>query len=173
VDSYRRVYSAGIQQDGKTTLAAVDLSQVVALAAGITELSNALDAKMPTEAGNIKAARGSVQGYAQERGGNYLDITQVMLELEKHCGDQHVRSLASHVRDLVRAAVFANYAGSARQGAFGSHGLAIYFPATRNDYENDDLANHEYERNLATFPVKFIDETAWRGFLETYWTSIQ
>ena len=69
----------------------------------------------------------------------------IVAEARRRAEQVAARSEQPVVRERAQAVLAAldgmrldNYAGEARQGEFGSNGLAIYFPATGTDFRTDD-----------------------------------
>ena len=62
-----------------------------------------------------------------------------------------------------------NYASPARQGEFGSHGLAIYFPGGHLMYHLDP--DHDaYRPTNPSHPVQFVDNEQWPHLVHSYMT---
>lgn len=193
VDSYRRRYG-GSNEYGRpnplTTLSATDLTRFEEFAAAISALSRSMTAKLNAEKANIKAARDACAVYAPDALGDnrdyffHVDLARFCEQIIARTRDQEIKNRARAVRDMIKAAVLHNYAGDKRQDAFGSQGLAIYFPPGRAAYQNDWLHERGYENsrtrkrggkaeNAATekppvFPVEFVENHYWADFLHAY-----
>ena len=185
VESYRKRYgtAAGDREPNlKTTLSLTDLKAMDALADAISALSKSLISKFDAEKENIKAARDACAVYAPNALGDgrdyfyHVDLARFCEQLLQHTQDREIRQRASAVLGIVKAAVPDNYAGAARQGMFGSNGLAIYFPPSGSAYKDDWLSERGYDnsRTLATgekapdFPVEFVERHYWADFLHVY-----
>ena len=62
-----------------------------------------------------------------------------------------------------------NYASPLRQGEFGSHGLAIYFPGHHFLYHLDPDCDAYRPANSA-YPVEFVEKEKWSTFVHSYMT---
>jgi hypothetical protein len=51
--------------------------------------------------------------------------------------------------------------------AYGSNGLAIYFPQTRQQLEQDPFAEKGYEKTNSFKPVDFVKDKDWADLLHT------
>ncbi|HEX8844593.1 MAG TPA: hypothetical protein VF791_08110, partial [Pyrinomonadaceae bacterium] len=63
------------------------------------------------------------------------------------------------------------YAGSEREGTFGSKGIAIYFPETKSAYQSDSYGSAYRDGNLA-YPVEFVEQLRWDNFLHAYFERV-
>lgn len=62
-----------------------------------------------------------------------------------------------------------NYASPARQGEFGSHGVAIYFPGAHLMYHLDPDYD-AYRPTNPSHPVQFVDNEQWSALVHSYMT---
>jgi hypothetical protein len=198
VDSYRRRYGTpndNGRMNPQVTLSATDLTGFEAFAAAISALAKSMTEKLDAEKQNIKAARDACSVYAPNALGDkrnyffHVDLVRFCEQLIARTRDREIRDRAQAVRDMIKAAVLHNYAGAERRGAFGSHGLAIYFPPSRTAYEHDWLHEGGYENartrkrgggakndtgrraeaeGQPVFPVEFVENHYWADFLHTY-----
>lgn len=185
VASYRKRYGTKIDKrevNQKTTLSLTDLTSMDSLAEAISTLSDSLISKFDAEKQNIKAARDACAVYAPNALGDgrdyfyHVDLANFCAQLLQRTQDREIRQRAAAVLGIIRRAILDNYAGTARQGAFGSKGLAIYFPPGGTAYKNDWLSERGYEnsRTLAPgekapeFPVEFVERQRWADFLHLY-----
>ena len=67
--------------------------------------------------------------------------------------------------------VIGNWASAQRQGKFGSEGVAIYFPKTQVDFDND-ADGSAYQPGNTVYPVEFVDKQKWASFLHGYLTKL-
>lgn len=185
VDAYRADYSAGIHLDPDTTQSAVRLDGMEQMAMRVAALAQSLKAHLGTELVLIRGARQACSVYAPNSFGDGLDYFH-HLDLVKFCDEllartqqpatpaqREIRERASAVRNAVSASVLANYAGASRRGAYGSNGLAIYFPATGTLYTRDRFAEGGYEKSNTRYPVEFVNKTAWTDFLHAYYQQVR
>jgi hypothetical protein len=185
VDSFAQRYGTATEvrdPNPLTTLSAVDLTKLDQLAVAITSLSKGLIAKFNAEKSNIRSARESCSVYAPNALGDgrdyflHVDLARFCDELVARSRDQEIRNKAAAVSAIIRSAVLRNYAGAARRGTFGSHGLAIYFPPDASSYEKDWIKEDGYEnsrtrphgRKPPVFPVEFVEKHYWSDFLHVY-----
>jgi len=187
VDSFKKTYGPATDiQNLTTTLSAMDLSRAGQLADAITLLSKSLIAKFNSEKKNIKAARDECSVYAPNVLGDnhnyflHIDLARFCDRLIAHTDDREIKDQASLVRKIIEAAVLRNYAGADRQGSFGSHGLAIYFPPDNSSYCNDRLKEDGYENSRTKpgqpappFPVEFVETHYWADFLHVYFDNFK
>jgi Clostripain family len=169
VDSYRKTYET-ISPD--TTLAAIDLSQIVGVASKISAVADLLSNNIQSTAQSIATARNSVQTYAPGYQFYHVDMIEFLNQMRKVTTDPKLVGSIDATISMINSAVIANYAGTDRQGAYGSHGLAIYFPARGADHLNDPFAEGGYEKGNKYYPVQFVDDFHWSDFLHKYWTEI-
>lgn len=178
VQSYEKRYTTPGRVLPDTTLSAIDLSKAGPLADAVSAFSDALVQQIPAEAANIKVARGDCRVYAPDPfddGKDYffhIDIGRFAERVEARCQNANLRQRAAAVRAALSAALLANYAGADRQGDFGSQGLAIYFPATGSDFQNDVVAENGYDPQNNNFPVAFVREQRWVKFLQKYYQEV-
>lgn len=176
VNSYKRTYE---QQDPTTTLSAIDLSKMSALATAVSLLADALRPLTSTSAQSILDARTESHEFAPNHRGDgknyfhHVDLHRFASRVVVDLNDPNVRSSAEVVEQRVNDAVIANYAGSLRQGDYGASGLAIYFPLRAADYANDGFEEDGYKKNNSFWPVAFVQDATWGDFLNAYWTVIQ
>jgi hypothetical protein len=179
VDSYKRTYTVGapgVLPDPETTLAAVDLSQgkMAALAQVISDLGDELTASLDTELSNIKAARADCLPYAPGEGFYGIDLHRFCEQLAARTGKQSLRDRAQAVvRMLDTTPIILNaYAGSERQGSFGSRGIAIYFPETKSVYDSDPYGTAYQDATPVDYPVEFVEQHRWDNFLHAYFERV-
>lgn len=170
VDSYKTQYAS---QSG-TTLSSVRLSSMNTLAASIDNLASALIAQLgsSSELTKIKAARTACRIYGGQPIGPSafynIDFRRFCEQLAGSTQNQAIRDAAQQVvQEISRQVVISNYAHSSRQGNFGSQGIAIYFPATKSQYDGDSLSSAYQDANMS-YPVEFVQTHRWDNFLQEY-----
>lgn len=177
VDSYRRRYAEPPDEllpDDTTTLSAIDLGGMEALATAISDLSRTLMRKRDAELPRLKAAREACKHIAPDTYGDgfdyffHIDFIRFCQQLEERTTDQEIRAKASAAASAAKRVVLANYAGQRRHGNYGASGLAIYFPPGRSAYVNDAIAERRYQRDNAEYKVEFVEKHAWVDFLHSY-----
>jgi hypothetical protein len=151
-----------------TTLSAVDLDKVSALASAISTFSDTAVPLLASELPAFRAARGACKNYAPGYGLNSIDFGHYIEEVEKNASSPALRRCAADSRARLKELIVENYASAKRQGAFGSTGLGIYYPNSGSAYEKDpDREGYDAANNL--FPVEFVQKEHWAQFLREYW----
>jgi len=184
VQSYEARYSREtdfIEPDPTTTLSAVRLASMNAVADTITRFAVRLTAKLDDELANIKAARNDCSNYAPNPYGEdpprdyfyHIDFIRFSDRVAQRAQDAELKTRAEEARDAVRALVVSRYAGRARLGSFGSDGLAIYFPPGATAYREDRFAEGGYEKANSRHPVEFVQNHKWADFLHAYLARVQ
>jgi hypothetical protein len=166
VDSYRRKHA---NADRTTTMSAIDLAKVTALASSVFSVADELISKLPNEMTNIRKAREACQPFAPGYGLHGIDLARFLDQIIVNTTDPEVISKSKIARAAVQSMVIGNYAGALRQKpyGYGSFGLAIYFPQSRTFYEADP--DHQgYEKLNNDHPVEFVKNEHWSDFLEAY-----
>lgn len=175
VRSYKDSMREGSFED--RTLAAIDLTQTGDLVDLLSTLSGALIRDLGRQKRAVDEARRSCLYYAPkscERGTAdcvfHVDLRKFTEGLaQSRFASAAVRRYARSVSDCIDAMVIDKYRGPLRVD-HGSHGLAIYFPATRDEYACDPLAPGAYYRSNREFPVTFVADrkVLWVDFLQAY-----
>jgi len=169
VASYEAEYKIN---DPATTLSAIELSGIEMLASSIDKFSNRLMAHMKNDLQAVVDARRAISQYGITPTTDYklfhIDLGKFLEEIESRTKDNDLKDAATETRKLIASSVIANYAGTKRQGSFGSNGLAIYFPPKMSEYKNDPHAQHGYEKTNEDHPVAFVREHAWADFLHAF-----
>lgn len=166
VDSYGLTYE---HTRPNTTLSAVRLANgnVGKLAAAISALSRELMIGLDGELQRIKQARISSFVYAPKRGYHGIDLHRFCYQLERSGVNPRLRARAAEVMTIVDSMVIHNYVGKYRRGEFGSRGLAIYFPATNEAYQEDKYKQAYTDENEFQV-VQFVRDHLWDNFLHAY-----
>jgi Clostripain family len=164
VAAYRKYYG---DRDA-TTLAAIDLAKSTTLAKALSQFTTTAIRNLEDHLPAIKQARDACENYAPGYGLNSIDLGRFFDQVTKAPGvDNALAKKASTAKAAVEDAVIDNYASSLRQGAFGSEGLAIYFPKSELEFENDP--DHDaYLPGNTYYPVEFVDKQKWSKFLHSY-----
>jgi Clostripain family len=164
VDGYRRQY----QDRQLTTMSLLDLSKVDDLSKSVSSLALKITDNLNKEKSALGIARTKVQPYGKEAGLRYsIDLSNFLDEYAKATSDANVKAAISAAKAKLTPAILANYASKKSQGPFGSQGLAIYFPATTQDFMADyDHAG--YLKDNTNYPVAFVQKEKWADFLKAY-----
>jgi hypothetical protein len=174
VEQYARYYAPGSDvENSATTLSAIDLSKMEGLAKATSVFSEKLISGLASEKVAIQTARDDCQEYATGSQIYHIDYGHFLKSLRNASSSMEIKAEAQRLIDLLSSAVVANYAGSDRQGDWGSTGLAIYFPKTLTLYTKDPYAEKGYEKNNTFMPVEFVQKERWTDFLHAYWKAIQ
>jgi hypothetical protein len=170
VHSYRETYE---KTNPATTLSAANISRgnVERLAAAVSSLAQELIVNIDSDLDYIKDARRRSSKYAPARNYHGVDLHRVALLLATSRADPTLRARARDVQLLVEQMVIACYAGSERQGDFGSYGLAIYFPESETAFR-DDLFGPGYTQENIFYVVQFVAEQEWDRFLKEYFERV-
>jgi hypothetical protein len=170
VDSYRKAHEQGMPD---TTLSAVKLSDgaIGGLAAAVSALSRELMISLETALPQIKQARMSCYVYAPKRGYHGIDLYRFCAQLVEADVPPPLRASAKEVLRQIDLLVIHNYAGRERQGAFGSRGLAIYFPADNAAYQADKYKAAYTDENEFQV-VQFVRDHIWDNFLHAYFKRV-
>jgi hypothetical protein len=172
VRSYEKTYVNGTHSDPETTLSAVDLAETTNVASTMSNLSDTLVENIGNELQNIIEARASSSVYAPGRQFYHIDIKQFLDQLSRKTENPTIKNRITLASNALSKMVVANYAGSARQGSYGSNGLAIYFPSSESEHVNDPWAEGGYEKNNTFYPVEFVQKERWSDFLHHLWSKV-
>lgn len=174
VTLYRELNAAGARNDPRRTLAAFRLDFMGDLADGVSELSKRLINATLAERRLIQRARDRCPVYAGGFCGSdedcffHVDLKRFVDLIGQTTRDPRIRAQAAEVVRLFLRARVDWYAGAERGCDYGSEGLAIYFPRTRDEFENDQLQERAYRKANSDFPVEFVQKNEWPQFLHVY-----
>jgi Clostripain family len=168
VESYQARYDGPFSEE---TLSAIDLDRTERLTRAITLLADACQAKIDSELHNIRKARTGCKNYAPGYGLHGIDLGLLCDQLVSNTTDPVISARAKAVRRALDRMVIAKFAGPKRQSGFGSNGLAIYFPATKSQFDSDP--DHDgYLETTTLFPVEFVRNHNWDSFLQVYFERV-
>ncbi len=170
VSAYRERYG----DTYKTTLSAIDLAKVASLAEGLTDFSSLLGQQIDHELPVFREARLACRHYGEEAGlETSVDLSYFLDRYAKASGNNDLAEKARAVRTLITQAVVANYASQRLQGEYGSFGIAIYFPASKKDFDDDSPDNHGYQLDNTDHPVEFVQmKKGWAPMLHEYFKRV-
>lgn len=167
VSSYRDNYG----DNDSTTLSALDLKQVSSLASELSRLSDMILQKQTEFFPLVSAARATRGAYNDPANPVSIDLIGFLKALEEQAaaapGNAMLRAQIGKTMVAARRAVVANYASEIRGEPWGSHGIAIYFPATLDDF-NNDAWSEGYLRSNDFKPISFVASERWSVFLAAY-----
>jgi hypothetical protein len=180
VRSYEKAYGnlPPPQRDLGTTQSAIRLDAIGPLADAISELSQLLGNSLDQNLETIREVRGSCSPYGrlQTCGGRIcyhnIDLGRFIDLLAARTSDSGVAAAARKVSARLAAARVDNWASPARQGDWGSTGLAIYFPPNRSAYEADVTRMQGYQKDNRNYPVQFVQDHEWADFLHTWFAKV-
>ena len=153
----------------KTTLSAIDLTRVGDLARTLSDFANTAKACLGEDTIKFfKTARFACKNYAPGQNLHSIDLARFMDQIVAGGASPEIKTKAAEVRKQIGSAVVANYASKLRQGKYGSHGIAIYFPGSYAAYRTDPDRDG-YEAGNTKYPVEFVDRETWAAFLRRYW----
>jgi hypothetical protein len=171
VKAFRDHYSTF---SNETTLSAVSLDEAEGVATGVSELADALRQSIATGNANrlvhakeLRTARAECEIYAPQYGiYHHIDLGRFLDQLVGGSSDQGVRTAVQQLRARIGTAVLANFASRSRDVStrWGSSGLAIYFPETKELFE-EDVNRLAYSEANTHYPVEFVQRHRWDNFL--------
>lgn len=170
VNSYRKQYQFS---ERTTTLSAVDLSKMDAVASAISEFADEMSKTIKPNLSAIKKSRANCNHYAPKHTRPspfyHIDFLRFCDQLISKSSNSVLKQKAESAKKMVKSVVLENYAGELRRGGkFGSYGLAIYFPPSGTDYKEDARSQGGYDKNNTLFPVEFVATHKWADFLHEY-----
>jgi hypothetical protein len=162
VQSYKECY--GDRQ--MTTLSASRLSEIDAAANAISGVANALRADATNSFPVLSAVRSQLKGFADYARLGYSVDAQSLFERLAAATKGAVKDAASTAAKAIQKCVVCSYASSQCKG-YSPRGLALYFPATQEDFMRDP--DHEgYQRSNQHFPIDFVNNSDWSLLLKDY-----
>jgi hypothetical protein len=176
VRSYEKTYTLNPTPKLDTTLSAVNLSrgEMDALAQSISALSEELIVSLGhAELRNIQKARDNCTPFDPGSAYHGIDLYRFCEQLAQMTKRRPLRLRAESVMRILRRNTIARYAASGRQGRFGSHGIAIYFPASGELFRYDPFHDAYIEGSAAEYPVDFVQRHRWDNFLQEYYKLVR
>ena len=174
VQLYRKLNGRDVRADPARTMAAFRLDFIGDLADAVSVLSaKMLVAPLP-ERRIIQRARDRIPVYASGFCRNdedcfyHVDLKRFADLLRQNSREPAIRVQAEEVGRLLERARIEVYAGEERGCDYGSAGLAIYFPRTRDEYQFDPIQERAYRKANQHFPVEFVQTNKWTEFLHVY-----
>ncbi len=168
VEGYRKYYG----DSDATTLSAVDLTKTTKLATAVSQFAATASDKIADNLPVLKRARNACANYAPGYGLNSIDLGRFLDQVANAAGaDATLAKKATTARNALHDMVIDNCASAQRQGKFGSEGVAIYFPKTQVDLDND-ADGSAYQPGNTVYPVEFVDKQKWANFLHRYLSTV-
>lgn len=162
VTEYVSSYSAS-----DVTQSAVDMAEIGDLYTKINAFTNQANAEWD----KLKTARNNSREYHSYLCGPYcwgVDLWDFANRVNNLVTSSSIQAAALDLRNAVDDFVIAEGHGS---GMSGSHGIAIYFPATQTVFNNDP--DHTgYEESNTFMPVDFVTYANWDNWLQDFYSNI-
>lgn len=174
VREYETLHGVAERDDPARTLAAFRLDQMGEVAKALSRLSVALIDEMADERETVARVRRRLPVYAEGPCGQvddclyHVDLKRFADLLARYATSPIVKEHAQEVSLLIADSRVARYAGAHRDCDYGSEGLAIYFPATANEFRFDPLQERAYRKANQDHPVEFVQNEQWSEFLHVY-----
>ncbi|MFQ5865941.1 MAG: clostripain-related cysteine peptidase [bacterium] len=159
VTKYGNAYGSGITQSS------VDVAELSNVCNKIDALTN----RMNTEWASLQAARANTFQY-HPYGASYwgIDLWDFADKVYNQVTSTEIKTAALQLRNAIDDFV-TNERHSPDMA--GSHGVAIYFPPTQTEFNNDP--DHTgYEESNTYMPVDFVKYHRWDNWLQDYYTNI-
>ncbi|MBN1420311.1 MAG: hypothetical protein JXP34_16140 [Planctomycetes bacterium] len=171
VDSYADSY--GVANKKFLTLSAVDLGRLPELADAVSRLADACTAGLAGGLQGIRKSRDACSTYGQPYYLHGIDLYRFCEQLDANCDSESICGAATSILGIMAKTVVHSYAGSKRkdEDLYGSHGVAIYFPATGNSFYSDPDHIGYLESN-PNYPVQFVQDQRWDNFLRAYYEKL-
>lgn len=178
VTLYDELHDARNRNDPSRTLAAFRLDRIEALATALSELSGLLIDDMALERPFIRRVRARCMQFAPDPFAvhdrfYHVDLKRFVDLLAQETPNPEVKAAAENVSEMLTRARIHHYAGALRSCDYGGEGLAIYFPATREQFRHDPLQEKAYLKANGFQPVEFVQNEEWSAFLHVYFFSVR
>jgi hypothetical protein len=167
-----RAYADYYGDRDATTLSAVDLSRAEPAARALSRFATLASGDLATHLPAIRRARQACENYAPGYGLHSIDLIRFLEQVAAAPGvDAALARRANSARAALEGMVIDNYASTQRQGRFGSAGVAVYFPESKQAYDNDPDGDG-YALGNTHYPVEFVDRQRWARFLHAYFEQV-
>lgn len=168
VDSYAESY--GNRQ--LTTLSVIRLEGVRAASKILSELADAIRARGPEALSAMRSAREKLSPYGVAATPPLkisIDLITLLEFFEEKTTSAPLKAQSAEVRKAMSALILKNYASTRssspkNEPTYGSKGLAIYYPKTKDDFIKD-VWGDGYKKNNTHFPVEFVQKERWAELL--------
>lgn len=161
VDSYKAYYTN--KPSGHTTLSSIDLSKTGLVADALDAVTESLTTTAEKQA--ARDARKAMTPYETSYG---VDIGAWLATLKTKAIDADSKAAVQDAQDALALAVKANYSSGNKIGNkfYGDTGLAVFFPQNAEEF-NADYSSGGYKVSNTDRPIRYVQESAWPGFLKT------
>ena len=149
-----------------TTQSAIELGGVSRAASAISAFADAVAAKLPAEKRAIAKVRNESRAFADWYSPPLYTSIDIVSFLERYAAetqDADLKALAQQAITELNALVIENYASDDSKG-HDPRGLAIYFPASKQHFF-DDQDHKGYFPTNTMYPVEFVEKERWSHFL--------
>ncbi|MGV7216406.1 clostripain-related cysteine peptidase [Bradyrhizobium sp. UFLA05-112] len=162
VDGYRARYG----NSHSTTLSILDTPKALETASAVSKFADVLIAKHDGEKSNIVQARSAMKTYGSSAGmKTSVDLIGFAHGYAAITKDADAKKAAETAAAKASEIVLYNYASARSKKDTGSNGVAIYFPASAQDFRSDPY--HEgYLKKNTSHVVDFVSKERWADFLE-------
>lgn len=155
-----------------TTLSMVELSRMDDVALELSQMSDAIRNGGTTELMAMRAARAELSSYGDwDDPPSYLsvDLATLLQRYRSKTSTTALQQQAERVANSARSSVMANYSskrsqGTPNDGLYGSQGLAIYYPRSLEDFQ-DDYFHTGYLKSNKDRPIEFVRKERWADLL--------
>ncbi len=172
VESYKSHYKDG----NRTTLAAIDLSQIEALAESLSSLSLELLEDLQIQRKNIGAARASTRSFADWAMPPLLtsiDLHLFLSQLHSGNSNQKIKNKIDVVLNKLNNSIISNYRSAPiTDDGYGGSGLAIYFPRDKKSFIEDRYSDG-YLLTNNSYPLEFVTSPKTNGWAQLILTYLQ
>lgn len=161
VDGYRARYG----DSHSTTLSILDTAKATDAASAVSKFADVLIAKHDSEKSNIAQARSGMKTYGASAGmKTSVDLIGFAQRYASTTKDGEAKAVAEAVTAKAAGIVLYNYASARSKKDTISNGIAIYFPASDQDFKSDPY--HEgYTKTNTSHVVDFVSKERWADFL--------
>lgn len=168
VEMYRTEYG----NEYITTLSALDLADIRNTFAELSVFADAVAAAGVAEIANVKTAREQLSSYGASTSPplkTSVDLITLLIRFESLTKNAQLRALSAKLRDHLSKHVIDNYASTrsadaATGSAYGSKGVAIYFPESQRVFLADTYHTGYLKANTDR-PVDFVKNETWANLL--------
>jgi|CXWL01.1.fsa_nt_gi hypothetical protein len=166
VNAYRAKY----RDTNFTTLSAIDLTTIEAVTIKLSDLAVYIVSNFTRLLPDVIEARKKIRPYGEPDRRVPLvsiDLPLFLSLLHDKSRDIELRKRIEEIQASLKPLIVENYASKLRRGAYGSNGIAIYFPLTKAEMETDPYRDGYLPENSFK-TVEFVAKTEWPKFLNQY-----
>jgi hypothetical protein len=165
VNAYEETYGSG---PTGTTLSALDLANIKHIADSLGMFAASATRAWAGHFRAFKKARVACASYgAHSAVKTSVDLIRLLESLSNTLSDPALLASVSNLQQSIRQSVLNSYASTDMKPGYGSTGIAIYFPASAADFNNDPNKSG-YDRDNTIFPIEFVNDEAWTDLVHAY-----